>query len=225
MPLYTGTNLGKNIPKGNPQLKVLGTFTATSIGPNTVAVPAVSNGDLMLAFGLTTQNSGIDHTLNAPAAWTAIPGMTPWDFTGANGLVHMYMWYRWANAEPATYDFTFTGSGSNSKMVIAAFSGCTGIASTKGYTGITSGGSTTLPIPSGACQFNGGLMVVMLAMRGPNTTATHNAALTEILETNLSNGPQMNLAIMNINSPTVIDGLTATVSTNLDINSANIVLY
>lgn len=118
-----------------------------------VTMPAVSDGDMIIAYSMSESNNGTDSALGA---FTEITNTTALGDTS-------YAYYRVASSEPATYTWTFDASASGQLIFIVVLEKTAGTwvtPTTAGYsdtaqenaTGVTCG---PLDIAAGATLVNG----------------------------------------------------------------------
>ena len=117
----------------------------------TLPVPSVQDGDLLLVG--VHQDSGSEAALTPPAGWTK---RNFWSLTGGHGL-HIY--YRIANSEPASYDWT------DSALAVAFCLAVRGQDATTPFDNTdvapTQGSGTTVTTNSFAVQTAGALLVAI----------------------------------------------------------------
>lgn len=126
-----------------------GGWAAASVGNIVATVPAVSSGNMMVAFiRMDSQLSGI--TITTPSGWTLIDA--PASATQSPYFMVVGAYYRIAtSSEPATYTFTGTnntGTGSGGVGNIRAFSGTDTVSPINSFAdGVDTTGATII-IPS-----------------------------------------------------------------------------
>jgi hypothetical protein len=174
------TGAGPIAFRGASNARSLGT---TSPATATVTAPAgVADGDLLLAFVSHVSNHSSDPDTGnpaVPAGWAKIGHIQLSQLAGNTHQTEVY--YKIASAEPASYNFTVTGSGTVSiAATVAAYSGINQSSPIGSWAGQNySSGSPTYSTGSLLTTTDGGWVVSALLSRMNAGVATSDPADVE----------------------------------------------
>ncbi|CCF83654.1 hypothetical protein [Nitrolancea hollandica] len=153
--------------------------TGSSSSSLAVNVPTgTQNNDILLAHLIV----GSSRTITPPAGWTLLAGpLADPDVTGVNVSVY----YRVASSEPASFTFSFSGTGNCAGVMLACSGGDAASPIDASATAIDASSSTSHAAPSVTTTRDGNLVVVLWGgWKSSGYTWTQPSGFTERYDSN-----------------------------------------